>query len=127
MAARRGFTYLGRAWPGSFSVYGTPIEQASSIWNVIEGRCHGARFVALDCRIGSGKGSWRRTAIAVQSPRDVFGHPRDVFGKLRFPRDLKVDRSGDWAILYQPKTLSLAPAGLMSAEELEVRLDSLED
>ncbi|HEY4051280.1 MAG TPA: hypothetical protein VGM27_30830 [Acidobacteriaceae bacterium] len=39
MAARRGFAYLGGALPGSLTLHGTPMDQATSIWNVIDGEC----------------------------------------------------------------------------------------
>jgi hypothetical protein len=118
MAVRRGFTYLGGALPRSFTLHGTPFERATSIWNVIDGDCRGIRVIGFDCRIGSGKTSWRRTAIAAQSPCDIFG-------VVKFSGDVTVDRSGDWAILYQPKTFSLIAPGLMPVSELEARLDSI--
>jgi hypothetical protein len=74
--------------------------------------------IAFDCRIGSGKRSWRRTAIAVQGPLDVFG-------AVKFARDLTVERCGDWSILYEPKTISLIPPGRMSVSELEAHFDSI--
>jgi hypothetical protein len=119
MAARLGFVYLGRELPKSLSLHGTPIEGASSTWNVIDGERRGIRVVAFDCRIGNGKGSWRRTVIAAQSPRDVF----DV---VRFNGDLTVGRSGKWAILYQPKTFSFIPTGLMPLSELEAHMDAFQ-
>ncbi len=119
MVLRRGFVYLGNAIPRSLTLHGTPFERATSIWNVIEGDCRGIRFIAFDCRVGGGKGSWRRTAIAALSDRDVFG-------VMKFNLDLTVDRSGDWVILYEPKRLSLITHGLMPASELEAILDSIE-
>lgn len=118
MAVRRGFVYLGKVLPRALTLRGTPFKRASLVWNVIEGYCGGIRVVAFDCRIASGKGSWRRTAIAAQSARDVFG-------AVRFDRDLTVDRSGDWGVLYQPKTLSLPPPGLMPVPEIEAHLESI--
>jgi hypothetical protein len=55
--------------------------------------------------IGTGKGSWRRTAIAVQPPPDVFG--------AAFNPDFIVERSGEWSIMYEPSKLSLIPRGLI--------------
>jgi hypothetical protein len=98
MAVRLGFAYLGGAIPGSLTLHGTPMDRATSVWNVIDGEYGGVRVVAFDCRIGEGKGSWRRTIIAALSPQNPFrGHGSDQ----------TVDRSGAWAILYQPKTFSL--------------------
>ena len=118
LANRCGFAYIGAAFPRSLTLHGTPFERVSSIWNVIDGQCHGIRVVAFDCRIGSGKGSWSRTAIAVQTPRDI--------SRIRkFSGDLAVDRSGEWAVMYQPRTFSLIPLGLTPVRELEARLGSI--
>ncbi|HXN45388.1 MAG TPA: hypothetical protein VN893_02030 [Bryobacteraceae bacterium] len=119
MASRRGFEYLGEWIPRALSLRGTPFERASWIWNVIEGDCQGIRVVAFDCTIGSGKASRRRTAIAAHSPRDVFG-------AVKFSRDLTADRSGDWIILYQPKAIALFEDGLMSVPEVEAHFDAIE-
>lgn len=118
MAKRRGFSLLGSALSHSVPLQGTPFEFATSTWNVIEGVSNGIRFVAFDCRVGHGKGSWRRTVIAAKSSDDVFG-------STKFNRDLTVDYSGGWVLLYQPKKLSFIPAGLMPALELEAHLDSI--
>ena len=75
-------------------------------------------MIAFDCRIGRGKGSFRRTAIAALGPRDVFG-------AAKFISDLAVARSGDWAIMYEVETISLNPPGLMPVPELEAHLDSI--
>ena len=118
MVIRRRFTYIGRALPRSLTLHGTPLERVSSIWNVIEGDCGGIRVIAFDCRIGRGKGSWRRTAIAAQGPRDVFG-------AAKFISDFTVARSGDWAVMYEQETISLLTPGLMPVRELEAHFDSI--
>ena len=118
MALRRGFVYLGEAIPNSLTLYGTPMDQADSVWNVIDGECDGIRVVAFDCRMGSGKGSWRRTVIAARSPEDPFSGARST-------PDLTIDHAGDWTILYQPKTLSLIPPGLMPVGQIEAHFDSI--
>lgn len=117
MVIRRGFVYLGKAFPRSVTLHGTPLEGATSIWNVIEGECRGIRVVAFDCRIGSGRGGWSRTAVAAQSDRDVFP-------VVEFNRDLTVHHSGKWVILYEPKAVAAVPRGLMPVPELEAIFDS---
>src|SRR5580698_6505102 len=112
MALRRGFVYLGKAIPKSLTLYGTPMDQADSVWNVIDGECNRIRVVAFDCRMGSGKGSWRRTVIAARSLEDPFS------GAISTP-NLMIDYARDWAILYQPKTISLISPGLMPVEQIE--------
>jgi hypothetical protein len=116
MAIRRGLSFLGRALPRSFTLRDTAFDGATSIWNVIDGDCRGIRVMAFDCRIGTGKSSCRRTAIAAQGPPDVFG----VFGAVKFNTDLTVDRSGDWSVLYRSSS-----SGLMSVSELEAHLESI--
>lgn len=118
MAVRLGFVFIGRALPRSVVLDGTPIEFLSSVWNVIDGEHNGVRVVAFDCRIGSGKTSWRRTIIVAQSSPDIFA-------KISFTSDLSVACAGKWVILYQPKAFSFIPAGLMPLDELEARLNGL--
>ena len=114
LAVRRGLTFQGRVLPRSFTLSGTALDGATSIWNVMDRDCAGLRVIAFDCRIGSGRGRWRRTAIAVQGPHHVFGAPK-------FNTGLAVDGSGDWSILYEPepRTLLPIPNGLMSVSGLE--------
>jgi hypothetical protein len=114
LATRLGFTYIGGALPRSVSLRGTSLEAATSVWNVIDGERHKLRFIAFDCRIGVGKGSWRRTVIGAQTDADIFG-------TVSFNRDLTVERSGDWMFLYQPKAF-FSPSALMSIDEIEAHL-----
>lgn len=119
MARRLGFAYLGNAVPRSLTLHGTGLEGATSVWNVIDGMSGATRVIAFDCRIGSGKRSWRRTAIAAQGPRDVFG-------AAKFTSHLAMDRSGDWTIMYEPKTFSFfAVPGPMPFAELEAQLRAI--
>ena len=118
LAIRSGFNYLGHALPRSLTLSGTPMDSVTSTWNVIDGERHGIRIVAFDCKIGAGKGSWRRTVIAAESATDVFG-------AVAFNHDLTADRSGSWLILYQPKALSPIPLGLMPVSELEAHLNAV--
>jgi hypothetical protein len=117
LAVRRGFTYLGRALPRSMTLEGTPFYQARSIWNIIEGKSLALRIVAFDCRIGAGKGSWRQTVIAAQSPDWPFGI-------ARLDPTFTVARSGDWTFLFHPRTVSLF-SKLTPIPELEDHLDGL--
>jgi len=116
LAIRSGFNYLGRGVPRSLTLSGTPMDRASSIWNVIDGDRPGVRIIAFDCRIGTGKSSWRRTVIAVKSDKD---------DAVSSNRDLAVDHSGGWTILYKPKAFFSIPAGLMTVNELEARLNAI--
>ena len=115
LAARLGFTYIGTALPRSLSLAGTELAPCSSVWNVIDGESNGVRVIAFDCRIGQGKGSWRRTVLAVQSSSGTLE-------ATAFNPDITPEHSGEWTFFYQPKTFSLIPAGLMPITELEANL-----
>ena len=117
LAGHLRFTYIGQALPRSISLTGTSLQGATAVWNVIDGECQKIRVIAFDCRIGVGKGSWRRTVIAAQADTNVFG-------TVNFNRDLTVERSGQWMFLYQPKALFIPPP-LMSVNEIEAHLQAI--
>lgn len=117
LATRWGFTYIGEALPRSVSLRGTRLEGITAVWNVIDGECRKIRIIAFDCRIGVGKGSWRRTVIAAQTDSDILE-------SMSISRDLAAERSGNWTYLYQPKAFFI-PAGLMSVDEIEARLNAI--
>ena len=116
-AVRCDFHYLGDGVPKSLTLNDTQLERATSISNVVEGDQGGKRFIAFDCRIGSGRYSWSRTVIAVEARADVLSA---TFFNPKFA----VDQSGDWALFYLPKK-PFWPGGLMSVEELESYLKAL--
>lgn len=118
LANRLGFAYIGESLPLSMTLRGTVLEGLGSTWNVIQGGRHKVRVIAFDCRIGMGKASWRRTVIAAQTDADIFG-------AVKFNRDLTLERSGNWMFLYEPKAVSLIPSGLMSIEEIEAHLNAI--
>jgi len=116
LAHRLGFHYLGDALPRSLTLDGTPFHRTSKVWNVIDGEPRGARIIAFDCRVGVGKGSRRRTVIAIASNADS-SHA------LPFNPDMILESTGEWKILYRPKaSVNLRIAGLMPLEELEAHL-----
>jgi hypothetical protein len=120
--ARMASTMSLKAWgdqlPADLSLAGTPMANRSAIWNVFEGVRNGIPFIVFDCRIGRGKGSWRRTVIAARANRDVFATvPSDY--------SYTVDRCGEWMVFYSPRTLSFLGQRLMPIAELEARLSTL--
>lgn len=116
LANRLGFHYLGDALPRSLTLEGTPFHKVSKVWNVIDGEPRGARIIAFDCQVGVGKGSWRRTVIAMASYADS-SHA------LPFNPEMIRESTGEWKILYHPKaSVSFRIAGLMPLEELEAHL-----
>jgi hypothetical protein len=118
MAAQSGFHYLGSVLPNSLTLTGTRLRELTATWNVMDGEPNKVRVIAFDCRVGSGKGSWRRTVIAAQTPLNVFSNlPSDLDGT--------VERSGKWIFLYKPKAFSLVPTGLMSISELKAHLNAI--
>jgi len=114
LANRLGFHYLGDALLRSLTLDGTPFHRASKVWNVIDGEPRGVRIIAFDCRVGVGKGSWRRTVIASNA---------DSSHALMFDPDMILESAGEWKILYRPKaSVNFRIAGLMPLEELEAHL-----
>ncbi|WP_263415948.1 hypothetical protein [Terriglobus albidus] len=107
--------YLGNALPKSLTVSGTDIANLSSVWNVIDGERQGVRVVAFDCKIGTGKGSRRRTVIAVQRPDE---------GLRYLAGNLELHRSNDWSLLYGPRASMIQP-GLMPVTELSGYIEAL--
>jgi hypothetical protein len=117
LAARSGFYYLGDALPRSLTLTGTPFDHASKVWNVIDGEPRGIRLVAFDCQIGVGKGSWRRTVIAVEGRADL---------SFLLNPEMTIDSVGPWKVLYRPKASTIFRiAGLMSPDELGSYLNSV--
>lgn len=119
LAARSGFHYLGAALPKCLTLGGTPFERISKVWNVIDREARGIRIIAFDCQVGIGKGSWRRSVIAVQSDADLSS-------ALAFNPDMRIDAAGVWKVLYRPKaSLNMRVAGLTPVHELDAYLDSV--
>jgi hypothetical protein len=117
LAVRSGLHYLGNALPRSLTLSGTPFDRASKVWNVIDGEPRGVRVIAFDCQVGGGKGSWRRTVIAVESGADL---------SLLLNPEMTMDSTGKWAILYRPKaSVNFRIAGLMPLGELKSYLNSV--
>src|SRR5205807_227749 len=97
--------------PRSLTLYGTPFDRVAKVWNVIDGEPRGVRVIAFDCQIGVGKGSWRRTVIAVEIGPDV---------SLLLNPEMRIDSSGRWKVLCRPRaSINFSGTGLMPPEELE--------
>jgi hypothetical protein len=80
----------------------------------LDGERNGLRILIFDCRIGEGKGNWRRTVIAAQ------GNP-DIFRNVPLLLNLSREQTGDWTVLYQPKSCGIPP-GLIATTEIEALL-----
>jgi hypothetical protein len=118
LASKLGLKSWGNQLPPDLSLRETPMAHASATWNVIEGVQNGVPFIVFDCRIGTGKASWRRTVIAVRSSRDVFATvPSDS--------SYTMDRSGEWMVFYSPQEVSFFGRRLMPIAELEARISTL--
>jgi|HubBroStandDraft_6_1064221.scaffolds.fasta_scaffold1212572_1 hypothetical protein len=118
LASKLRFVYLGKALPSSLILETTGLKGISSCWNVIDGERNGLRILIFDCRIGEGKGSWRRTVVAAQ------GNPY-IFRNVPFVLNLSSEQTGDWTVLYQPKSFGIYPPGLMATTEIEALLQLL--
>ena len=113
-----GFHYMGEVLPPSLPLRDLPLLRITSVWNAIDGERRGRRVVAFDCRFGEGKGSWRRTVIAV---RTEVGN----VGASVFAPDVSIEQYQSWAIIWRPKKFILDKGGLMPIMELRARLESL--
>ena len=115
LAKTTGFHYLDNALPRSLMVLPSGI---TSVWNVLDGEHRGRRVIAFDCKFGEGKGSWRRTVIAIQAERSSI--TASVFDP-----DVQVDQIGEWTFLYRPQQLAFIARQLTPVAELAAYLDAI--
>jgi len=111
-AAGMGFRYLDTTLPESLTLQGTGLEQVRT-WNVMEGNRSGLWITVFDCQSSRGRATWRCTAIAVHAGAETLN------SASRFDIGTTVERSGDWAILYQRS------AGLMPPDDIEAYMTSI--
>jgi hypothetical protein len=119
LAATHGFHYLGEALPRSLDLAGSLLASASSVWNVIDGEPQGTKIVAFDCKIGEGRGSFRRTVVAVAAQAGIS----TVFS--RFDPGLRQEQVKDWVLIYRPEDFSLIDMGLTPISELQAYLEAI--
>jgi hypothetical protein len=117
LAALHGFRYLGSSLPQLLSLSNLP-PGLTAIENVIDGECRGRHVVALDCRFGEGKGSWRRTVIAVHADKTQIA-------VASFDRRVETNQSGDWTLIYRARDLAFISQQLTPIAELSAYLDSI--
>ncbi|WP_204101381.1 hypothetical protein [Occallatibacter savannae] len=115
LAQMTGFHYLADTIPQSI-LKDLPAG-ITSVWNVLEGERSGRRVIAFDCRFGSGKGSLRRTVIAIQADRSSIT-------ASAFDPDIQVEQIGEWTFLYRPKELAVV-AQLTPLSELSAYLEAV--
>lgn len=118
LAEVTGFHYLDETLPRSLPLRDSSLPTISSVWNVIDGERRGRRVIAFDCRFGEGKGSWRRTVLAVET--DITGITASSFDP-----DMGVVQIGGWTFLYRPQHLALINRQLTPVTELAAYLDTI--
>jgi hypothetical protein len=118
IAEQYGFHYSGEVLPPSLPLRDLPFLTITSVWNVIDGERGGRRVVAFDCRFGEGKGSWRRTVIAVRANRAEIT-------ASSFDLDIQIEQVADWTVLYRPHQLALISRQLTPISELAAYLESI--
>jgi hypothetical protein len=104
-ARSAGFIYLGTALPKSLQLGLTSLNGAD-LSNAFAGERRGEEFVFFDSKIGTGKGSYYQSAVAIRGPRQAYGPER-------FDISLTTERAGDWLLIYRPK--QLLPIGEIQA------------
>ena len=115
LAETTGFHYLGNALPRSL---GNLPSGITSAWNVLDGQHRGKRIVAFDCKFGTGKGSWRRTVIAIRAERSSIT-------ASAFDPEVEVEQIGEWTFLYRSQQLAFIARQLTPVAELAAYLDAL--
>jgi len=115
LAETTGFHYLNNALPRSLRNLPSGI---TSVWNVLDGEHRGRRVIAFDCRFGQGKGSWRRTVIAIQAERSSIT-------ASAFDPEVEVEQIGEWTFLYRPRQLAFITRQLTPVAELAAYLDAI--
>ena len=115
LAETTGFHYLENALPRSLKILPSGI---TSVWNVLDGEHRGRRVIAFDCKFGEGKGSWRRTVIAIQAERSSVT-------ASAFDPEVEVEQIGEWTFLYRPRQLSFIARQLTPVAELAAYLDAI--
>ena len=96
-ARNAGFTYIGAALPGSFPFESTSVR-AGTIRNAVAGDKDNTELVFFDCRIGSGKGQFSQTVVAVRGLDKGFE-------SARFGPNLTTERVANWTLIYRYKKL----------------------
>lgn len=117
LAKTTGFHYLDDALSRSLLPKDLP-PLITSVWNVLDGERRGRRVMAFDCRFGDGKGSWRRTIIAIQAERCSIT-------ASAFDPDIQVEQIGEWTFLYRPQQFSFIARQLTPVAELAAYLDAI--
>ena len=117
LAETTGFHYLYDSLPSSLPLRDLP-SGITSVWNVLDGEHRGRRVIAFDCQFGEGKGSWRRTIIAIQAERSSIT-------ALTFDSDIHVEQIGEWTFLYRPQQLAFIARQLTPVAELAAYLDAI--
>jgi hypothetical protein len=118
LAATHGFHYLGEALPRSLDLAGSLLASVGSVWNVIDGEPRGTRIVAFDCKIGEGRGSRRRTVVAVKVQAGISTIPR-------FDARLRQEQVRGWVLIYRPEDFALIDTGLTPISELQAYLEAI--
>jgi hypothetical protein len=117
LAESCGFHYLGDALPRSLPLAGSPLASMTGVWNVIDGEPRGKRIVAFDCRFGVGRGSWRRTVIAIRT--EIASITTSFFDP-----SLRIEQVNDWIFIYRPKDFARFPQ-LIPIPELRAYLQTI--
>lgn len=97
---------------------GQPAFGSHICLNVLDGEHRGKRIVAFDCKFGAGRGSRRRTVIAIRAERSSIA-------ASAFDPEVEVEQIGKWTFLYRPQQLAFRARQLTPVTELAAYLDAL--
>jgi hypothetical protein len=76
------------------------------------------QVVFFDCKIGYGRGSWMRTALAVRKTIP----PGD---RLKLDTEISLHECGRWTLMFRPKALFAMTSGLTPVDQLHAQLNYL--
>jgi hypothetical protein len=112
LATKLGMYYMDEALPDSLRLEQTSLNNPHGACHVLDGTKCGARIVAFDCAIGSGRSSSLQTVIAVESKKDLYD-------ALAMIPNFTLERAESWQVLLGYSTM-------MQIEELEAQIGNIE-
>ncbi len=107
-----------RLLPPDLTLYGTDLQNLSKAFHIYQGVVDGVQVVFFDCRIGQGKGSWLRTALAVRRTLPFWD-------RRGLDTEIVLQESGSWTLMFRPKGLFAFRSGLTSVDQLHTELNYL--
>jgi hypothetical protein len=117
LARKLGLKHWGDSLPPEFSLEDSELTPILRTFNVLEGNSNGVPVAVFDVAKRAGKGNAYFTVIAAKG--------RAPFGAEAFDPDLTTASSGEWTLLYRPRSLFSFANRLLSMQQIEDQLRSV--